>query len=170
MSISPEPNGPLLGRLYAENGHGALHMESRVAATVGDVWSAITDPELLNRWYGVVEGDLRPGGEYSARVHASGWEGTGRIETCEPSRRFVTRAAEPGGPEIRTEITLIADGDATLLVLERQGLPLKWIAAFGAGTQIHVEDLAACLAGGERCDSDARMDELMAAYAQVAPH
>ena len=41
---------------------------------------------------------------------------------------------------------------------------LDWLAAFGAGLQIHVEDLAAHLAGGARCDSDARIGELVSAY------
>jgi uncharacterized protein YndB with AHSA1/START domain len=169
MSLNAEPNGRLLGRLHSENGRGALRMENRVAASVDDVWSAITDPARLSRWYGVVEGDLRPGGVYTARVHASGWEGTGRVETCEPSRRLVLRAAEPGQSEHRTEVTLTADGDATVVVWDVHGLPLEYIAAFGAGIQVHIEDLAAYLVGGERCDSDARMDELMPAYADVAP-
>jgi hypothetical protein len=34
--------------------------------------------------------------------------------------------------------------------------------------QVHVEDLAAHLAGRERCDSGARMDELLPAYARLA--
>ena len=169
MTNHADPHGVLLGRLHSENGRGALRMEKRVAASVEEVWSAITDPALLSRWYGVVDGDLRPGGVYTAHVHASGWEGTGRVETCEPSRRLVLRAAEPGQPEGRTEVTLTADGDATVVVWEVHGLPLRYIAAFGAGTQVHIEDLAAHLAGGERCDANARMDELMPAYAEVAP-
>jgi uncharacterized protein YndB with AHSA1/START domain len=159
----------LLGSLYAENGQGALRMEHRIAAHVDEVWAAMTDPARLSRWYGVVEGDLRPGGAYTAHVHSSGWEGAGHIEACEPLRRLVFRAAEPGRPESRTEITLTADDGTTVLVWDQHGLPLKYIAAFGAGTQVHVEDLAAYLAGGARCDSNARMDELMPAYAEVAP-
>jgi uncharacterized protein YndB with AHSA1/START domain len=169
MNTNAESNVRLLGRLHSEKGQGALRMENRVTASVDDVWSAISDPSRLSRWYGVVEGDLRPGGLYTAHVHASGWEGTGRVEKCEPSRRLVLGAAEPGQSERRTAVTLTADGDATIVVWEVHGLPLEHIAAFGAGTQVHIEDLAAYLAGGERCDSNARMDELMPAYADVAP-
>ena len=39
-------------------------------------------------------------------------------------------------------------------------MPLDLLAAYGAGMQIHVEDLAAHIAGRERCDADARWDEL----------
>jgi len=42
------------------------------------------------------------------------------------------------------------------------------LAAYGAGIQVHVEDLAAHVAGRERCDSDARWDELEPAYEDLA--
>jgi hypothetical protein len=62
------------------------------------------------------------------------------------------------------EATLAADGDETILVLEQRGLRLDWIAAFAAGLQVHIEDLASHLTDGTRCDSDARMSELVPAY------
>jgi hypothetical protein len=37
------------------------------------------------------------------------------------------------------EITLTADGDQTILVIEVRGMPLDKIAFFGAGWQIHAE-------------------------------
>ncbi len=38
-------------------------------------------------------------------------------------------------------------------------MPVDLLAAYGAGVQIHVEDLAAHLAGRERSDADARWNE-----------
>jgi hypothetical protein len=66
------------------------------------------------------------------------------------------------------EATLAADGDQTILVWEERGMPLNQLAAYGAGVQIHVEDLAAYLAGRELRDAAARFDELFAAYQEVA--
>ena len=40
--------------------------------------------------------------------------------------------------------------------------------AYGAGLQIHVEDLAAHIAGRERDDTEARFDELKPAYEDLA--
>jgi hypothetical protein len=37
------------------------------------------------------------------------------------------------------------------------------VPAYGAGIQVHVEDLAAYLSGRERCDAEARFDELVPA-------
>ena len=39
------------------------------------------------------------GGEYRARVFASGWEGTGRAEACEALRRLLVLTSEPGQSE-----------------------------------------------------------------------
>ena len=47
-------------------------------------------------------------------------------------------------------------------------MPLDQLAAYGAGIQVHVEDLAAHLAGRERCDAGARWKELLPAYQALA--
>jgi hypothetical protein len=65
------------------------------------------------------------------------------------------------------------DGDGTVLVVEQSGLPLEHLAAFGAGNQIHAEDLAAYLSGREptertEAETEARWEALMPAYEQLA--
>jgi len=47
-------------------------------------------------------------------------------------------------------------------------VPVDQLAGYGAGTQIHVEDLAAYLARRERCDAAARFGELFPVYQQLA--
>jgi uncharacterized protein YndB with AHSA1/START domain len=158
----------ILGSLGTAEGKGVVQMRDRLDAGVGEVWSALTDPSRLASWWGIVEGDLRQGGEYRAHVHASGWEGTGRIEACEPGRRLLLAGAEADRDVQFTEVTLAADGPQTILVWEEHGMPVTYLAAYGAGIQVHVEDLAAYLAGRGRCDSDARMGELESAYADLA--
>jgi len=66
------------------------------------------------------------------------------------------------------EATLTADGDQAILVWQERGMPLDLLAAYGAGVQIHVEDLASYLAGRERGDAKARWDELIPAYRELA--
>jgi hypothetical protein len=66
------------------------------------------------------------------------------------------------------EATLAADGDQTILIWEERGMPVDHLAGYGAGVQIHVEDLAAYLAGRERCDAAARFDQLLPTYRQMA--
>jgi hypothetical protein len=59
------------------------------AGAAGRQRQGSSDPSRLASWWGEVEGDLRVGGEYRARIFASGWEGTGRVEACEALRRLL---------------------------------------------------------------------------------
>jgi len=166
-------NDRILGSLRSADGKGIVRMEERFATDIEDIWSALTDPERLAHWIGEVEGDLRPGGEFRARWVSSGWEGTGRIEACEPPQRLLLTMRDakpqPGQPEETvSESTLAADGDQTILVVEERGLPLDLLAAYGAGVQIHVEDLAAHIAGRKPGDTEARWGELFPAYQDLA--
>jgi uncharacterized protein YndB with AHSA1/START domain len=159
----------ILGSLGSAGGKGVVRMEDRVDASIDDVWSALTDRDRLASWYGDVEGDLRLGGEYRARLHASGWEGTGRVDVCEPPRHLLIANKQLGeSDEGVLEVTLGADGGQTIVVWQEQGMPVDYLAAYGAGIQVHVEDLVAHLAGRDRCDSKARWDELFPAYQALA--
>jgi len=169
MTSNARGNARILGSLRSADGKGVVRMEDRFGTDIDDLWSALTDPRRLARWLGDFEGDLRLGGEFRARFFASGWEGTGRVDACEPPQRLlVTTRHRDQTEEHAIEATLTADGDQTILVLEERGMPLEQLAAYGAGIQVHVEDLAAYLAGGERCDADARWNELLPAYQDLA--
>jgi uncharacterized protein YndB with AHSA1/START domain len=100
------------------------------------------------------------------------------VEACEPPRRLLVTSREtdesyrrgqgvPPFDEV-TEITLTADGDQTILSIEVRGMPLDKIAFYGAGWQIHAENLAAYLAGRERGDTEARWNELVPPYQGLA--
>ncbi len=169
MTSSANPGGRILGSLRAAGSKGVVRMEDRFDTEIDDVWSALTDPLRLARWMAEVEGDLRVGGEFRARFLASGWEGTGRVEVCEHPRRLLLLTRQSGKPDEQViEVTLATDGDQTILVWEERGMPADLLAAYGAGIQVHVEDLGAYLAGRERCDADARWAELQPAYEDLA--
>ena len=159
----------ILGALRSVAGKGVVRMENRVDVKIDDVWSALTDRSRLAHWYGEIEGDLRSGGEYRAHLHASGWEGTGHVDACEPARRLLLTVKGLDDPdEGIIEITLAAAGAQTLVAWEERGMPAHLLAAYGAGIQVHVEDLAAELGGRNRCDSEARWAELFPAYQDLA--
>ncbi|MCW2813557.1 MAG: hypothetical protein JWN84_1012 [Nocardioides sp.] len=163
------PGSPrVLGTLRATDGTGVVRLQDRFDTDVDDLWSALTDPSRLARWLGEVDGDLREGGEFRARYFASGWEGVCQVEACEPPKRLLLRTSSADEPNGTVKVTLTADGHQTILVIEDRGLPLEPIAAYGAGDQIHIEDLSAYLAGHERCDARARWQELHPAYQSLA--
>ena len=173
MASSPRPGLRILGSLRSAGGKGVVRIEDRYGTGIGDLWSALTDPDRLASWYGQVEGDLRLGGQFRLHVEDADLDATGRVEACEPPRRLLVTTRESdeswrkgtGAPPFdeAIEATLTADGDQTILVIEVRGIPLDRIAAYGAGWQIHAENLAAHLAVGE-----ARWVELVPAYQDLA--
>lgn len=165
---SGEHAGPrILGSLKSVGGRGVVVMRDHFAADLGTVWKALTDPVELARWLGDFTGDFGAGRTHHARFHASGAEGDRRIDECQAPDRFrVTALDESGQDGPVVDVTLAPDGDGTVVALVQSGLPIKWIAAFGAGMQVHFEDLARHLAGQERSDSGTRMEELMPLYEQ----
>ena len=168
----------ILGSLRSADGKGVVRIEDRYHTEIEDLWSALSDPGRLARWYAQVEGELRLGGEFRLYVESEDWRGTGRVEACEPPRRLMVttretdeswrkgRGAQPFDEIIEANLT--ADGDQTILVIEVRGVPMDKIAFFGAGWQIHAEKLAAYLAGRERGDIEARWDELVPPYQDLA--
>jgi len=158
----------ILGSLRSANGKGVVRMEDRFGTDIDDLWSALTDPGRLARWIGDVKGDLRPGGEFRFHFFATGSEGPGRVDACEPPRRLLLAMALGLPDEDVIEATLTADDNQTILVWEERGMPLDQLAGYGVGVQIHVEDLAAYLAGRERADAGTRWNELMPAYQDLA--
>jgi uncharacterized protein YndB with AHSA1/START domain len=162
----------ILGSLRSEDGKGVVRMEDRYDTDIDDLWSALTEPPRLARWYGEVGGDLRLGGEFDVRV-TDAWEGTGRVDACEPPRRLLVTMRDadpqPGQPdEWVVEAELTSDAGQTVLVVEERGLPLPLLAAYGAGVQIHFENIAELIAGRELQDTEARWEELLPAYQALA--
>jgi len=170
MTSNAGEGSRILGSLRSADGKGVVRTEDRLDAAIDDLWSALTDPGRLAAWLGEVEGDLRLGGEFRALFFASGWEGTGRVDACEPPQRLrvVTSHANASEEQV-IEVTLTADGEKTILIWEERGMPVNLLAAYGAGVQIHVEDLADHIAGRERrVDAGARWDELFPTYEDLA--
>ena len=114
----------VLGSLRAADGTGVVRIEDRYDTDIDDLWSALTDPRRLARWYGDVEGDLRLGGRFNLYLEAADLHAVGRVEACEPPRRLkvVTRETDEswrqgaGVPpfEQTLEATLTVDRGQTL--------------------------------------------------------
>jgi uncharacterized protein YndB with AHSA1/START domain len=177
MTRNQRPAARILGSLQSADGTGVVRIEDRYDTDIGDLWSAITEPDRLARWFGQVEGDLRLGGKFRLDLGPDG-ERIGRVMACESPRRILATIRETdeswrkgrGAPpfDATIEVMLTAEGDQTILVIEIRGMPLDRIAFYGAGWQIHAENLAAYLAGRERGETEARWDELVPPYQHLA--
>jgi uncharacterized protein YndB with AHSA1/START domain len=178
MTSNPRPGPRILGRLRSAGGKGVVRIEDRYGTGIEDLWSALTDPGRLASWYGQVEGDLRLGGQFRLHVEDADSDATGRVEACEPPWRLQVMIRETeesyrrgqGVPpyDEALDAALTADADQTILVIEVRGMPLDAIAFYGVGWQIHAENLAAYLAGRTLGDTQARWDDLVPAYQELA--
>lgn len=116
---------------------GIIELEHRYAASPAEVWRALTEPELLARWW--ARGDVRPvvGHRFELDMGAWGMQPC-EVLAVEPERllryRFATTSLD-------TIITwkLSPEGNGTLLKLTHEGFDLdsplgkKALEGMGAG-------------------------------------
>ena len=162
-----QPEAVVEASLHSIAGTGVVRVSACYETKVEDLWLALTSPERLAAWYGRVKGDLQVGGEFTAFVYGSEWDGRGRVDVCVAPRQLEVTMWEEVGAERTLTAVLMPDGVRTRLEVEVRGLPLDLVWAFGAGWQVQLENLDAHIVGRERKDSDARMDELVPAYREM---
>ncbi len=126
---------------------GAVRVEDVYDTDLDDLWRACTTPERLARWVAQVSGDLREGGTAHA-VFTSSWNGPVRIDVCQAPHHLLLTTQPGTDEEAEIEAWLTPEGSGTRLVVEERGLPLRALHFFGAGWQVHLEDLATSLATG----------------------
>ncbi|MFC4785107.1 SRPBCC family protein [Nocardioides sp. MAHUQ-72] len=171
----------IIGTMRAlDETRGAVRVEDVYDTDVEDLWQACTTPERLARWIAEVSGDLREGGTVHV-VFTSTWSGPVRIDVCEaPHHLLLTTEDADTGEESQIEAWLTAEGKRSRLVVEERGLPVGSLPFYGAGWQVHLEDLGRSLASDGPAHDDrwseqvpatewrARWNELTPQYQDVA--
>jgi len=139
----PEPTAP------------ALEYEIRIAAPAEAVFEHFTDPRLLIRWLGrQAVLDPRPGGAWSIDVNGRDVV-AGTYIVVEPFHRieftWSWQSAPDGIPAYssRVEVSLLEDGEGTVVRLRHHGLPPELRDGHDAGWRHYLERLAAAASGGD---------------------
>jgi uncharacterized protein YndB with AHSA1/START domain len=132
---------------------GAVRVEDVYDTDIDDLWQACTTPERLARWIAEVSGDLRVDGTVHA-VFTSTWTGPMRIEVCDAPHHLLLRGEPETDDETQIEAWLTAEGARTRLVVEERGLPVAELHFYGAGWQVHLEDLGRSLANDGSAHAD----------------
>lgn len=110
--------------------YDSIEREVQIDAPVDTVWSIVTEPQNIARWFAShVEVDLRPGGDLLFRFD-SGMDGKGTVEKVEPPHLFSFRWISPEperdmvaaqGYYTTVEFSLRAEGEGTLLRVAESG-------------------------------------------------
>ncbi|HEX5533700.1 MAG TPA: SRPBCC domain-containing protein [Actinomycetales bacterium] len=173
------------GVLRLEADAVAVRFERHYATDVADLWSAITKPARLARWFETVEaadGGLCEGGGYRIDWGEGGIT-EGAIERCRPPHELQVTWTFPGEPTSLLVVQLrpasggadAVEGDepGAVLVIDHSRLPATQAAGYGAGWHAYLDRLAAegVASGSDDAasphggfDWDQRWSELMPAY------
>lgn len=131
---------------------GAIRIERRVVASPAAVYAYLTDPAKWARWQGAsAEIDAVPGGLFRMTM-PNGVLAEGRFVDLVPDQRVLftwgwhgSTSLPPGSSTV--EIDLIRDGEATLIRLTHDDLPLDEHDAHRAGWRHYLPRLASVAEG-----------------------
>jgi uncharacterized protein YndB with AHSA1/START domain len=142
----------LFGSLAKVGAGYDLEFERTLDTDVEDLWSAVTEPERLARWFSVCTGDLRLGGTWQALLDDGSVYATGSVIECDPPRSFVTtwHAIEEQPTTLRISVEPAPDG--ARLLLRHEGVQSIY---YGPGWQTYLEQLDDYLGAAPSSEVDA---------------
>jgi uncharacterized protein YndB with AHSA1/START domain len=153
------------GRLIVEGDKAVLKFERRLPFPIEVVWSAITDPEEREQWFGVTTIDARVGGEIE--MVATGpplpperKRMTGRILVWDPPHVLEHEWKQPIVEDGVVRYELSTDGAGTLLRFTHRGLGVRIASGYRGGSHAYLDRLEAYLAGDELPDWTTRRKEI----------
>jgi uncharacterized protein YndB with AHSA1/START domain len=134
----------------------AVEREVRIRARPDTIFPFFTEPELMVRWMGTeVEVDPQPGGIYRVDINARHVARGEFLEVSPPDRVVFTWGWESDDSPVRpgsstVEVTLVGDGDHTIVRLVHRDLPTDDSAgAHSAGWEHYLGRLEIAAAGGD---------------------
>lgn len=120
----------------------------RLARPVDKVWAALTQPERIADWLGVVtpgrDGLLGVGAQFELHFPQSGYRTTCEVVAMDAPRLFAWTWGLPEGParlEDAVRFELAPDGDGCVLTLTNGGLARQDLESVAAGWHTHLEGL-----------------------------
>ncbi len=107
--------------MTTSDGHCAVRLTRRYAATPAEVWRALTDGDSLARWLAdVVEIELVAGGALVLALPAGGGRIDARVRAIEAGSVLELDWSYAGEDTSVVRFELEPDGDGTLLVLDHR--------------------------------------------------
>jgi uncharacterized protein YndB with AHSA1/START domain len=90
----------------------AVERTDRFPVSAQQLWDAVTDPGLLEEWFGPVDFDLTPGGAITEPDADGSGATIGVVETVEPGRRLGFVWVGPGS-DAPSAVEIVLDDDGS---------------------------------------------------------
>ena len=158
MTVTAEPRG----RLNIDGERATVTFDVHYPQSRSVVWRALTDPAQLAKWLDKAVVELHVGGAYEVQFDDGAM--VGRITKLVVEELLIHTWDEGTDHESVVRWDLSDDADGTRLQLTHTRLAADSAASYGAGWHLHIEMLAAALAGSTMPWSDQRFDELVTEY------
>jgi uncharacterized protein YndB with AHSA1/START domain len=148
-------------------------LRRRYRATPDEVWSALTTPERIARWFGTISGPAptRPGDEFRVDI-GGGRVRRARVDGCDaPSALAYTWWSEDDEPgAVRIRLQAVGDVETELTVTHDRLSP-TWTVGYGAGWEASLTALATALGDAvEQTDAVPRWELLRARPLTLSAH
>ena len=138
-------------------------LERRIAKPIEKVWAALTVPERIADWLGIVDLDPRLGGHYRLKFSADDPGMVGEIIEFEPLRRLAHTWPDPDHPSGIVRYELEPDGTGCRLRLINSGLPGKYARSI-AGWHVFLDAIPGATEGLATVWSMEREEEVLKLY------
>lgn len=126
-----------------------LILTRRIPHIIDAVWNQITDPALLDTWYGTYEGDPASGTVMLTVQEAPDEPGKVTIDHCQAPHAMAVTLASPAGEWVLS-VQLSADGEETDLEFRQRLDGLEYAAEdLGPGWEYYLDRLVISLEGGD---------------------
>lgn len=153
-----------LGQVLRDEQGLRLEFVRTYDSPAADVWSAVTDPERMARWFGTWTGDPATGTVLLKMVEDSAPQDA-KIVECVPPHRLAVEVLSPDGPWPLSVGLSEHAGRTTLVFVHRLAEPYD-ASGVGPGWQYYLDRLGAVV-DGEPVPED--FDEYSPALAQSYP-
>lgn len=157
----------MIGRIRPDGDRFAVRLERHIAASVKEVWDALTGSESIPRWLAQIRsGEVGPGTTFELVMEDEPLEiARCTVAVFEPSRALELNWDYTGEPPSVLRLELRPDGAGTLLVLDHYGIETP--AGYGAGWHAHLDLLKAVATGAERPRWGERFSAVLPEYEKL---
>ena len=137
----------LYGALTRTDDDYAVTFERDYATSPHDLWSALTDPDRLARWFSPVDGDLAEGG--SVTVQFDDGDAGFTVDSCHSPQELAVRWHHDGRDSVVRASIFDLGGDRCRLTLVHEQLTGTQAPDYAGGWHWHLDTLDGAIADRE---------------------